>query len=45
MKKPVTGGVSSKVSEHGWVVSRGLRHRMGSGPGATAPVGNCNHFN
>lgn len=45
MGKSVTGGVSSKVSEHGRVVSRGHRHRMVSGPGATVPVGNCNHFN
>jgi len=45
MGKSVTGGVSSKVSEHGWVDSRGRRHGMVSGPGATASVGNCNHFN
>lgn len=43
--KSVTGGVSSKESEHGQVVSSGHRHRMVSGPGATVPVGNCNHFN
>lgn len=40
----LTGGVSSKVSEHGRAVSRGHRHRMVSDPGATVPVGNCNHF-
>lgn len=45
MGKSVTGGVNNKVFEHGRVVSRGYRHRMVSGPGATVPVGNCNHFN
>lgn len=45
MREPTTGRVSSKVSEHGLFVPRGHRCRTVSGPGATAPVGNCERFN